>query len=351
VSGLPVGRAAFTSPTTGWVVVGTATDYRLLYTDDAGASWRSQLAWWGALYGDVLAFDERQALLVLGLWPQRPEVNGRPAALADNHAVFAGTVDAGATWMLGYPADRQGTMFDALSPRRIWQQVAVLGRYPRSDLVRTTDGGAGWQRLDGPADVVRVRFAFESERHGLLVAAAGHRADELYRTADGGTSWTRLPLPAPPGVPASAETWLTPVLRPAPGLLWLTAYPRRAGRPPDWAGTYLYQRAGADLSDWSGPYRLPRPVVEPWTGVVAPGADGRLWAGSGQQIWVTDEPAGAWRPVPISLPAGQSIASLAAVGDGVIWLCTTSPGPVFGGRLYRGSEDGARWVEVPVGTS
>jgi hypothetical protein len=344
VSGLPVGRMAFAAPTAGWVAVGSATDHQLLYTDDAGATWRSQLAWWGALYGDVLAFDERQALLVLGLWPQRPEVNGRPVALADHHAVFAGTVDAGASWMLGYPADRQGTMFDAVSPRRIWQQVTSSGQ-----LVRTDDGGGSWRRLDGPEDTVPVRVAFESVREGLLVAAVRHRADELYATGDGGTSWSRVALPVPPGVPASAETWLTPVLRPAPGLLWLTAYPRREGTPPGWAGAYLYTRTGTDLRAWSGPYRLPRPAVEPWNGVVAPGADGRIWAGAGQQLWVADEPAGAWRPVPVPLPAGQSIAALSAVGDGVLWLRTAehlSPGAVFSGRLYRGSGDGARWADV-----
>jgi hypothetical protein len=352
VTGLPIRGAAFASPAAGWVVVGTDADHHVLYTDDAGATWRSQLAWRGSLYGFLRAFDERQALVVLGLWPHRPEVNGRPVGLAENHAMFAGTDDAGATWTLGYPPDRMGVTFDALSPRLIWQQLHV-GSYPhdRFDLVRTADGGANWQRLDRPEGIVQIQVAFETVDEGLLITADRHRADRPYVTGDGGITWTPLALRTPLGVPAGAETWLNPVLRPAPGLLWLTAYPRREGPMPPWSGAYLYRRAGAGLDAWSGPYRLPRPADEPWLGVAVPGTDGRIWAGSRRELWVS-EPAGGWRPV--TLPDGQSIASLNAVGNGVLWLSTTEeplPGNTFSGRLYRSSDDGGTWTEVTVGSA
>src|SRR6266536_1289865 len=97
VSGLPVGDTAFASPAAGWAVVGTPPDYRLLYTEDAGATWTSQMGWYGQHYGRVSAFDDRRAGLVLAA----DRVNGYPVGIGGYGAVFAGTEDAGATWRLG----------------------------------------------------------------------------------------------------------------------------------------------------------------------------------------------------------------------------------------------------------
>src|SRR5262249_59106132 len=44
-SGLDVGSTAFASPTAGWALVGAPLAFRLLYTEDAGATWTPQLAW------------------------------------------------------------------------------------------------------------------------------------------------------------------------------------------------------------------------------------------------------------------------------------------------------------------
>jgi len=252
VSGLPVGATAFASPAAGWAVSGALAGFRLLYTEDAGATWTPQLAWYGAHYGKVSAFDSRRAGLVLGMWRKAAEVNGYPvgggqvfAGAPDAGAAwFAGTQDAGATWTLGTPPDRQGSMFHFLTPRQVWLLISVLGHYPRTEMARTEDGGATWSRIECPDDGF-IRFAFSSATDGLAVAADRHRADILYATTDGGTIWTRESLAAPPGVPASAETWLIPVIRPGVGtLLLLRALSRRESSRPRWEATFAYAHLG-----------------------------------------------------------------------------------------------------------
>jgi hypothetical protein len=338
VSGLPVGETAFASPTAGWAVVGRRADYRLLYTEDAGATWKPQLAWYGMHYGKVSAFDARRAGLVLAA----DHVNGYPVGRGNCETVFASTEDAGVTWTLGSPPDRQGSSFYFLTPRHAWELVAVLDRPARKDLARTEDGGATWCRIEGPDNLPRIQVAFSSATDGLLVAADRHRADLLYVTADGGTTWTREPLTAPPGVPASAETWLRPVVRPGVGvLLLLRALSRRKG-------TFAYSRRSGGHS-WSGPYRLPMTPTRSRDDLLVLGGDARAWAASGHDVWVADHIAGPWEHRPVPLSEEENIADIAPVGQGVLWLTTTRGHPMAptpSGELYRSEDDGVRWTRL-----
>jgi hypothetical protein len=348
VSGLPVGETAFASPAAGWAVVGTPTDYRLLYTQDAGVTWTPQLAWYGAHYGTVSAFDARRAGLVLAA----DSVNGYPVGSGGYGAIFAGTEDAGATWRLGSPPDRQGHGFCLLTPRHGWLLIGVLRHPARSDLARTEDGGATWCRIEGPDDLPCTQVGFSSATDGLLFAADRHRADLLFVTNDGGTTWTREPLAPAPGVPARAETWLRPAIRPGAGpLLLLRAMSRREDARPPWEGTFAYVPSGGGEPGWSGPYRLPmRPTVG-HEDIAVPGTDGRVWAASGHDLWVADHPAGAWEHRPVLLSAEEVIADLAPVGEGVLWLTTTrypAPGTPPSGELYRSEDDGRHWIRLSL---
>jgi hypothetical protein len=280
-------------------------------------------------------------------------VNGYPVGGGNYDAVFAGTEDAGASWRLGSPPDRQGYGFCFLTPRNAWLLIRVLGHPTRSDLARTEDGGATWSRIERSDELPPVQVAFSSAIDGLLVAADRHRADLLFVTADGGTTWMREPLAAAPGVPARAETWLRPVIRPgAEPLLLLRARSRREDARPPWEGAFAYVSSGDGYPGWSGPYRLPMTPARGQEDIAVPGADGRVWAASGHDLWVADHPARAWehRP-PVPLSAEEVIADLAPVRDGVLWLTTTrypAPGTPPSGGLYRSEDDGAHWTRLSI---
>jgi photosystem II stability/assembly factor-like uncharacterized protein len=366
VSGLEVGVTAFASPTAGWAFVGAPAVCRLLYTDDAGATWRTQLAWDGNILGRLTAFSAREAGLALGLTPYADTVNGYPVSGGDYTAVFARTRDAGATWTLASPPHPVKTftgLFHFRTPQHLWALMRPFGRHTWTLLTRTQDGGASWQLTEDRGDRPLVHVAFSSSTDGVAVAVDDQRSDILYTTDDGGDTWTRTILPPPP-VPTNAMATLTPSVRTGtPTLLILQVGTRPKQAPAGWTGTYAYLRDG---QGWSGPHRLPKTHTGPELAVV--GADGRFWAASGQDLWVAKTLAGPWehRPVPLSgehpgtppwdprlvpLPSLEVIADIAPVGDGVVWLTTThgaSIGSVPSGKLYRSEDDGAHWTRLAV---
>lgn len=360
-AGFAVGDTAFASPTTGWayVVDLQTAQCRVLFTEDAGATWRPQLAWRGLFYGRLAAFDEHQAAFALAV-SQGDDINGyrpEPHAADDPFvgpdAFLAGTENAGATWTLAQTV-RGASGAHILTPRQIFLRTYVHRQSGmRSDLVRTRDGGATWHRLEGVPGIAVVDVNFQSATDGLLVAAEGNRANLLYRTVDAGVSWEPEPLEPPPGLPAKAEVRLDPVARQdGDVLLVLSASSSRdSARRPKWEGSYVYRRVGQ--RDWAGPYRLPMvPVRSRRPHPVAWGADGRIWAAAGHDLFVADDPAGPWHRRHLPLPAKQLVTRIDPVAGGVVWLTTNNafkiPGAAPGGQLYRSADDGARWNRVAI---
>ncbi len=360
-AGFPVGDTAFASPTTGWAFVGDGrtAQCRVLFTEDAGATWSPQLSWRGLFYGRLAAFGERQAGLGLAV-SQGDDINGyrpEPHAAGDPFigpdAFLLGTEDAGATWRLAPNPDRHTSGFHFLTPRQIWLRSYVHWEdEARTDLIRTRDGGATWQRLRGKDGLAVMSVSFQSATEGLLVAVQGDRVDLLCRTMDAGTSWEREPLVPPPGLPARADVHLIPVARQDAGVLLVLSAQSRSDsqRRPRWEGSYAYRRAGQH--GWDGPYRLPMAAVRSRPPQLAvPAADGRIWAAGGQDLFVADDLAGPWQRRSVRLPAGQLITRIDPVAGGVIWLTTdkyTLPGTMAGGQLYRSADDGAHWDRVLV---
>lgn len=374
-AGFGVGDVAFASPDVGWVSGwgGEPARLRVLFTEDAGATWRPQLAWGGAMQGRLVAFSEREAAFLPAV-SQGEDINGyrpEPPAPGDPFVgpdtFLAGTQNGGASWRLAPIPDRQVLGFHFLTPRRIWLQL-WLSRFvsvegggkvlrdggARTDLLRSTDGGVSWQRLRGVDGVGVMTVRFQSQTDGLLVATGErNRVDLLYRTADGGLNWEPVPLALPRGLPASAVTLLDPVASPGGGvLLMLSARSRsRSERRPRWEGSYAYTPDG-QRGGWAGPFPLPLPSARlrpPHLAV--PGPDGRVWAAAGRDLLVTDDPAGPWRHRSVPLPAGQVITGLNPVGEGVLWLTTRGFPAVLaasGGQLYRSADDGANWDRVTV---
>ncbi|GIH16868.1 hypothetical protein Raf01_50400 [Rugosimonospora africana] len=357
---------AFASPTAGWAFVGAPAVCRLLYTDDGGTTWRTQLAWEGSILGRLAAFSACEAGLALGLTPRADSLNGCPVGNGDYTAVFARTHDGGATWTVTSPPDPIKTftgLFHYRTPRHLWAVMQPFG-YPTTRLVaQTKDGGASWQLARSHADLPPTRIAFSSPADGVAVAGDGLHSDTLYVTGDGGGTWSRTVLPPPP-VPSNAVVTLSPVVRAGtPMLLLMRVEPDARQAPAGWTGTYAYLREG---QEWSGPHRLPRTHAGPELAVV--GADGRFWAASGQDLWVADTLAGPWEhrrvPLPgehlrtppwdlrlVPLPSLEVIADIAPFDNGVVWLTTTHGAPVGAvpsGQLYRSEDDGVHWTRLAV---
>lgn len=364
-AGFVVGDTAFASPTAGWayVVDLQAAQCRLLFTQDAGATWRPQLAWRGLFYGRLTAFDERRAAFALAV-SQGDDINGyrpEPHAADDPFvgpdAFLAGTEDAGVSWTLAQaPVNGLGAGF--LTPGQMWlrayvhQQSGMPGM-ARTDLVRTWDGGATWHSLAGVKGSGVVDVTFQSATDGLLVAAEGNGANVLYRTVDAGVSWEPEALEPPPRLPVNAERRIEPVMgRDGTVLLVLSALSDRdSPRRPKWEGRYVYRRVGS--RDWAGPYRLPMvPVRSRRPHPAAWGADGRIWTAAGHDLFVADDPAGPWQRRHLRLPAKQLITRIDPVAGGTVWLTTNNafkiPGAAPGGHLYRSVDDGASWDYVPI---
>ena len=320
-AGFGVGNAAFASPDTGWVCVGDgeAAQCRVLFTEDAGATWRPQLAWWGLFYGRLAAFGERQATLGLAV-AQGDDINGyRPEPhppgdpFIGPDAFLAGTEDAGATWTLAPTPNNGASSFHFLTPRQVW--------LVQNGLIRTRDGGVTWQLAWSMAAVWGRIAHFQSEAEGLLVATGERdRVDVLYQTANGGISWERVPLDFPPGLLASAGTLLEPVAGPDGGMLLVLKARSRSGaeRRPRWEGSYAYRPDGQ--RGWGG---RPRPVRRQRPGGTMAAPPG---AAAGRAAHHPAVPGRRRGPVAGHLPVPGAAAP--------------------NGQLYRSADDGAHWTRI-----
>ena len=107
------------------------------------------------------------------------------------------TTDGGATWQVR-PRPTQDTLRDVFFADQLagWlvceRSVFALASNAeaRSYLLRTTDGGESWSRVDLTTDepgVLLARVAFADPSRGWVFGEMG----ALYSTADGGESWSR----------------------------------------------------------------------------------------------------------------------------------------------------------------
>jgi photosystem II stability/assembly factor-like uncharacterized protein len=169
----------------GWVL----TDTALLFTRDGGATW-SDMAPSQPLDGASHAFflDSRHAW-VAGV------VSGSPTRLA-----VLDTNDGGASWRRqevpastlpdGQVYARAQVHFADVAHGWLLGQQATSAAFSLGELLRTTDGGATWERLPRPP--AAGRFVFVDAQHGFMTGAPV--SERLYRTLDGGRTWGELKL-------------------------------------------------------------------------------------------------------------------------------------------------------------
>ncbi|HLL17041.1 MAG TPA: YCF48-related protein [Pyrinomonadaceae bacterium] len=112
-----------------------------------------------------------------------------------------GTTDGGRTWEVRR-APAEDTLRDVYftNEQAGWlvcdRSIYLLRtkQEPRSYLLRTTDGGASWSRVEvtgADTDVLLTRVAFADDSRGWAFGEMG----ALYATTDGGASWERRTLP------------------------------------------------------------------------------------------------------------------------------------------------------------
>ncbi|HLL72796.1 MAG TPA: YCF48-related protein [Pyrinomonadaceae bacterium] len=162
----------FPSKKKGWIVGSVSrrdvvTDSLLLYTDDAGATWRPQSA------------PSRDELIHLDFAGEK-----RGWIVGAKGTILA-TTDGGATWSR-QRAGTNATLYhvDFADDERGW----AVGE--RGTILRTVNGGETWTPVVVPRDLARTTFLsvrFVGDEQGWIVGRGG----VILRSDDGGRTWTR----------------------------------------------------------------------------------------------------------------------------------------------------------------
>src|SRR4030095_10980799 len=157
----------------------------------------------------VLLFVAATTLAQNGKWARQPA-----STMAWLHGVFF--LDQNRGWIVG----SKGTMLQTLDGGNTWKphggstddvvrdiffidekngwMVCEVNAYqlksvddPRAYLMRTTDGGENWRRIEikgFDVDAILVRAVFNRNGRGWVFGEAG----SIYTTSDGGETWSKL---------------------------------------------------------------------------------------------------------------------------------------------------------------
>jgi photosystem II stability/assembly factor-like uncharacterized protein len=151
----------------------------LLASADHGASWRSAAPDWDLLLGSPEAPHLYDVLLV----------DARTALVVGEFGLLLRTDDAAARWSVLRQGERSLFALRAAADGGLW----AMGQ--DGLLLRSSDRGRSWQRVDLGRGVELLDLALRADGRGLLIGL-----NDLFVTDDGGASWTsqpvrRLPLP------------------------------------------------------------------------------------------------------------------------------------------------------------
>jgi len=177
----------------GWAL----TDKALLFTREAGKRWSNMTAG-QPLDGvtDAFFLTASHAWLA-GVDPGSPD-----------RLVVRETIDGGTSWrtlrveasVLEHGQVYAGAQVHFVNDAHGWLlgKVATSTAFSLAELLRTTDGGASWERLPRPPRA--GRFVFVDAQRGFMTSAPV--STRLYRTLDGGQEWQelRLRVSATPGM-------------------------------------------------------------------------------------------------------------------------------------------------------
>jgi photosystem II stability/assembly factor-like uncharacterized protein len=163
---------------TGWIATGDGAIYR---TDDGGASWSAQFNDAGRYFRCIRFADN---------------LHGFAGTLTSSNVLYR-TTDGGANWapVTNLPEPRPNALCGLSAPSS--QVVYGVGSYsgpPR--VIKSIDGGATWTSNDLSAHAYTlVDVHFMNELEGIVVGSEGEFPDQsrsvVLRTTNGGASWQR----------------------------------------------------------------------------------------------------------------------------------------------------------------
>ena len=165
-------------------------------------------------------------------------VSDRVAWASGAQGTVLRTTDGGATWQRRSVPDAATLDFrdvDALSADIAY--TLSIGPGPASRIYKTRDGGATWtlQLANTDAKVFLDAMAFRDEQHGVAFSDSVDGQFVIFATSDG-TSWTRVPAdrlpPALPGEGAFAASGSNVALGPG-GRIWIGTTKGRVLRSTD----------------------------------------------------------------------------------------------------------------------
>ncbi len=180
--GAPLRDVGLVSPVQGWLLV----DEKLLWTDDAGVSWRD------------ITPPQREATHLLDVLFLDAH-HGWMAGVMGEAPVVLRTQDGGISWRVSrLPGEwsiddlPQKAHLEAVDERTVFAALELPSgsSFSRGRLFASLDGGESWEERSLP---LGEGVAFEDALNGWT--AGGARGDEFYRTTDGGYTWQEAEAP------------------------------------------------------------------------------------------------------------------------------------------------------------
>jgi len=265
--------------------------------------------------------------------------------------------DGGLTWSELYRGEVWPDALAFADARHGWMAGCV--RAPgtlqcATQVFRTDDGGARWQRLDTYAGGWVVAMAFVTGTDGWLLAnpcmpSCRDARAALYATRDAGDSWRAVPLPAtgPPESLARIDATGAAIVTRHEVLVTDDAGADWASTPNPCAEPQLHAGVGFQ----GGPTFFIDPM-HGWLGCTAPGAAGTspeaLYAtADGGRTWhvVAESPLGRAAPSPPGvgvLSGGGGISDIYFFDEMNGWIALDGPA----GALFATTDGGYTWTRA-----
>ena len=164
----------------GWAAGSKGT---LLRTDDSGKSWKEMSASTRDIVRDIFFTDEQNGWLVCEVNAYELKTNEDP------RAYLMKTTDGGNKWTR---VEIKGVDVDAILVRAVFSSAARGWAFGEAGAIFSTrDAGENWTRLRTPTRRLLLGGTFVDDERGWIVGAGA----TIIQTSDGGDTWYQSLLP------------------------------------------------------------------------------------------------------------------------------------------------------------
>jgi photosystem II stability/assembly factor-like uncharacterized protein len=211
----------------GWAAGGKGT---LLRTEDGGKTWKTTYTSVDDVVRDIFFVDEQNGWLVCEANVYRLKFNDDP------RAYLLKTTDGGNKWTR---VDIKGFEVDAILLRAVFSRGGRGWAFGEGGAIFTTrDAGETWVRLRSPTRRLLLGGAFVDDDRGWLVGAGA----TIMQTSDGGDTWYQSMLP---GVDKSVRFTATSFFDNRVG--WAVGSAGSVYRTTNGGRTWQRQESGVDV--------------------------------------------------------------------------------------------------------